>query len=169
MEKQETNQRMWVIFSIVALTAALLIFAGSFLLIRNRSENIAGPAPSQITSSIISEMNYSDLAEVSPTQLSKHYSIPDGMIEASSLYMSKSSDNASELACFQLTDKSKFSEFQAVVTEHINSKAAGFKSLNPTQYNAIKNASVAQNGKYVLVSVGSNSTADAKLFNDLLK
>jgi hypothetical protein len=83
--------------------------------------------------------------------------------------MSRSSDSASELACFQLSDISKFKELQTAVTNHLNSKAAGFKSLNPVQYNALKNAAVIQNGKYVLVSVGSNSTADAKLFNDILK
>lgn len=169
MDKEQINQKKWIIFSVIALTAAIIIFAGSFLLIHNKTENAAGPAPAQITARIISEMNYSDLAEVSATQLSKHYSIPDGIIADSSLYMSKSSDNASELACFQLTDKSKFAALQTAVTEHINSKAAGFKSLNPTQYNVLKNAAVTQNGKYVLVSVGSNSTADAKLFNEILK
>ncbi len=169
MLKQEVNQRIWVIFSVIALTVALLIFTGSILLIHDRAENATGPAPSQITAKIISEMHYTDLAEVSPAQLSKHYTIPDEMVTASSLYMSKSSDNASELACFQLSNKSKYEDFQAVITEHLNSKAAGFKSLNPTQYNALKNAAVAQSGRYVLVSVGSNSAADAKLFNDILK
>ncbi len=169
MEKERITQKNWVVFSIIALVAALAIFAGSFLLIRSRTANAAGPLPAQIAAQIIEEMNYTDLTEVSPTQLSKHYSIPDGVIADSSLYMSKSSDSASELACFQLTDKSKFAQLQTAVTDHINSKAAGFKSLNPTQYNALKNASVTQNGKYVLVSVGSNATADAKIFNDILK
>jgi|GEM_PF-823372 len=169
VDQEEKSQKRWLIFSVIALTAALVIFAGSYLLVRNRVENKAGPAPSQIIVQIINEMHYSDLAEVSSAQLSKHYSIPDGVISASSLYMSKSSDNASELVCFQLTDKSKLTELQTAVAEHINSKAAGFKSLNPTQYNALKNATVTQNGKYVFVSVGSNSTADAKLFNEILK
>ena len=168
MGKEDINQKKWVSFSIIALVAALLIFAGSFILVRNRTKN-AELTPSQITAHIISEMNYSDLTQVSASQLSKHYSIPDGVIIASSLYMSKSSDNASELACFQLTDKTKFDALQTAVTNHIKSKAAGFKSLNPTQYNALKNVSVTQNGKYVLVSVGSNSTADVKLFNEILK
>jgi hypothetical protein len=83
--------------------------------------------------------------------------------------MSRSSDSASELACFYLTDKSKIEQLQTAVTDHLNSKAAGFKSLNPAQYNALKNASVTQKGRYVLVSVGSNPAADAKLFNEILK
>ena len=163
------NKRRWIIFSIVALVVALAIFVGWFILVVNTKENSLHATPAQITTRIISKMDYADMAEVSWNQLSKHYSIPDGIIVDSSLYMSKSSDSASELACFLLTDKSKFTELRTAITNHINAKAAGFKSLNPTQYNALKSCTITQNGKYVLVSVGSNASADAKLFDELLK
>lgn len=169
MQREEISQKKWIIFIVVALLLSIIIFASSILLVRNKAESIAGPLPAQITSKIVSEMNYTDLVEVSPTQLSKHYNIPIGVIADSSLYMSKASDNASELACFLLTDKTKFAQLNEAVKSHITSKAAGFKSLNPTQYNVLKNASVTQKGKYVLVSVGSNASEDAKLFNDLVK
>jgi hypothetical protein len=161
--------KKWIIFSVVALVAALVIMLGSYVLFQNSRENAEPFKPAQITARIISEMNRTDLAEVSGSQLSKHYDIPDGVIIDSSLYMSRSSDSASELACFYLVDKSQFAQLQTAVTAHLNSKAAGFKSLNPAQYNALKNASVTQKGKYVLVSVGSNPAADAKLFNEILK
>lgn len=169
MSKGEISQKRWIVFIVVALSLSIMIFAGSFQLVHSKTENAAGPVPSQITQSIISEMNYKDLVEVSSSQLSKHYDIPDGVIADSSLYMSKASDSASELACFQLTDKAKFDELHTIITSHLNSKSNGFKSLNPTQYNALKNATVVQQGKYVLVSVGSNSAADEKLFRDLVK
>jgi len=162
-------RKKWIVFSITVAIAVFVIVVMSFIFVRNNIKNASRPTPVQITTQIISEMNHLDLVEVSASQFSKHYSIPDGVIVDSSLYMSKSSDSASELACFLLTDKSKFIELQTAVTSHINSKAAGFKSLNPTQYNILKSASITQNGKYVLVSVGSNPAADAKLFNDLLK
>ena len=162
-------RKKWIVFSVTALILVLAIAVISFIFVRNHIKNASRPTPAQITTHIISEMNHSDLVEVSPSQFSKHYNIPDGIIADSSLYMSKSSDSASELVCFLLTDKSKFIELQTAVTSHINSKAAGFKSLNPTQYNILKSASITQSGKYVLVSVGSNPAADAKLFNDLLK
>ena len=135
----------------------------------NMKKNASHPTPARITAQIISKMDYTDMAEVSLNQLSKHYSIPDGVISDSSLYMSKSSDSASELACFLLTDKSKFAQLKTAITNHVNSKAAGFKSLNPTQYNALKNCMITQNGKYVLVSVGSDAEADTKMFGDILK
>jgi hypothetical protein len=163
------EDKRWLVLSAAALVLALCIFAGSFILFFNRSKNSSGLVPAQITARIISEMNYSDLVEVSPTQLSKHYDIPDGVIADSSLYMSKTSDSAAELACFQLTDSSKYDQLQSAISNHINSKAAGFKTLNPTQYNALKNAEITRAEKYVLVSVGSNSAADAKLFHEIVK
>lgn len=163
------DKKRWTIFSIVALVVAFAIFAGGFAIVKNMRDNAVRPAPAQITTRIISEMKYTNLAEVSRAQLSKHYSIPEGVIADSSLYMSKSSDSASELACFLLKDKSKFAQLQTSITNHINNKAVGFKSLNPAQYNVLKNYSITQNGKYVLVSIGSNETAEAKMFNEILK
>lgn len=163
------NKKRWTIFSIVALIVALAIFAGGFILVVNTKKNSLHTTPAQITTLIINQMDYTDMAEVSYNQLSKHYSIPDGIIADSSLYMSKSSDSASELACFLLTDKSRFTQLNTAITNHINAKAVGFKSLNPTQYNALKSCTITQNGKYVLVSVGSNASADANLFEELLK
>nr|WP_319487449.1 DUF4358 domain-containing protein [uncultured Caproiciproducens sp.] len=168
MNKIVMNKRKWNFFSTTALIVAFAIFAGSFLLVRNMKENVAGPAPARVTAKIISEMHYSNMIVVSQSQLSKHYSIPDAVITDSSLYMSKSSDNAAELACFLLTDKSKFSELKSAVTSHINSKAAGFKSLNPAQYTLLKNYVIVQQGKYVLVSVGNNASSDEKLFVEIL-
>lgn len=169
--KTETldDRKKWIIFSAVALVTAAIILTVSCVLFRNIRENAEPFKPAQITARIISKMNRTDLTEVSSSQLSKHYNIPDGVVLESSLYMSRSSDSASELACFYLTDKSQFTQLQAAITNHLNSKAAGFKSLNPAQYNALKNASVTQKGRYVLVSVGSDPAADAKLFYEMLK
>lgn len=169
MNKIVMSERGWKIFSTTALIVAIIIFAGSFFLVRNMKENQTGPSPASVTAKIISEMHYSDMIEVSQSQLSKHYSIPDGVVADSSLYMSRSSDSASEVACFLLTDKSKFSKLKLAVTDHINSKAAGFKSLNPTQYSLLKNFVIVQQGRYVLVSVGHNASSDEKLFVEILK
>ncbi|WP_167875220.1 DUF4358 domain-containing protein [Caproiciproducens galactitolivorans] len=169
MNKIVMDRKKWMIFSVLVLAVAIAVFVSVFIVFKNRKENAKGPAPSRITESIISEMHYTDLVEVSPNQLYRHYSIPDGVISDSSLYMSKSSDSAAELACFLLQDKSKFEELKDAVTDHINSKAAGFKGLNPTQYNFLKNYVIVQKGRYVLVSVGSNASADGKFFNDLFK
>lgn len=169
MSRIVLSRKGWKIFSIAALLIAFAIFGGSFFWAKNVKENSVGPSPASITAEIISEMNYSDMIEVSQNQLSKHYSIPDGIITDSSLYMSKSSDSASEIACFLLTDKSKFSELKAAAANHINSKAAGFKSLNPEQYNLLKNFVIVQQGRYVLVTVGNKASTNEKLFTEIVE
>jgi hypothetical protein len=163
------DEKRWTIFSVVALIIAFAVLAGGFFFVKNAKENAVRLAPNAITSKIISAMNFADLAEVSKSQLSKHYDIPEGVISDSSLYMSKSSDSASELACFLLKDKSKFTQLQASIMDRINAKATGFKSLNPAQYNNLKNCLIIRNGKYVLVSVGNNNSAVEKLFNEMLQ
>lgn len=164
-------QKRWTILSVVALIIAFAVLVGGFLFIKNMTTNKKAEqlTPSKITAQIISAMNYTDLSEVSQSQLAKHYDIPDGVISDSSVYMSKSSDSASELSCFLLADSSKFHLLQTSIMNHINLKATGFKNLNPAQYALLKNCLITQNGKYVLVSVDSNSATEAKLFNEMFQ
>ncbi|MVB12426.1 hypothetical protein CAFE_31650 [Caprobacter fermentans] len=168
MEKAEQSRKKWIIFTVVTLIFTIAILTGAFLMVHHIRENYARYSPDQITQRIMKELEPEDLVKVEPGQISKHYDIPDGVVEASSLYMSKSSESASELACFLLTDTSKYDQLQQAIHAHISAKASGFKSLNPTQYNALKNVLISQKGRYVLVSVGSVTTAEEKLFLDLL-
>ena len=163
------DNNKWRIFSITVVIAALIFFIGGFFAAKNIKENKADIEPSFITAKIIKEMHYKNLVPVSPNQVSKHYSIQNGIIDNCSIYTSKSSDNASELACFLLSDKAKFEELKPIITAHINKKALGFKSLNPAQYKLLQSAEIVQRGRYVLVSVGSNAATDTKLFTEILK
>lgn len=167
MDKKEAGKKKIIIFSVTAIICAVLFFIAGFMIIKNMRANYEKYRPDQITETIINNMKYTDLVKVDKNQVSKHYSIPNGTVSDYSIYMSKSSDSASELTCFLLTDASKFSMLNDSVADHLNSKATGFKSLNPTQYQALKTAVVTQNGKYVLVAVGNNTAAAEKLFSGL--
>lgn len=167
MGRKEAGRKKIIIFSVAAIICAVIIFIAGFMIIKNMRANYEKYRPDQITETIISNMKYTDLAKVDRNQVSKHYTIPSGTVSDYSIYMSKSSDSASELTCFLLTDTSKFGALKNAVADHLNSKASGFKSLNPTQYQALKTAVVAQNGKYVLVAVGNNTAAAEKLFSGL--
>ena len=166
MDKAESNGRKWIVFSGIALLCAAAVFCMVFIVGHVR-ENAADYTPDQVTEHILSQQNTEELVRVDPEQIPKHYEIPDGVVSGSSLYMSKSSESASELACFLLTEVSKYEQLQPVITAHLNSKAAGFKSLNPTQYNALQNAVIARSGRYVLVAVGKESETQKKNFSSL--
>jgi hypothetical protein len=168
MDQAEQSGKKWVIFTIITLMCTIAVLIGAFLTIHHIRENYAQYTPDEITQHIMEALGPKDLVKVEPMQISKHYDIPDGVVEASSLYMSKSSESASELACFLLTDVSKYDQLKQSINAHISGKAAGFKSLNPAQYNALKNVLISQKGRYVLVSVGSTAASEEKLFLDLL-
>lgn len=168
MNQMEQSKKKWMIFTIVTLICTIIILIGAFFTIRHIKENYARYTPDQITEIIMDQLEPEDLVKVDSAQVSKHYDIPDDVVQASSLYMSKSSESASELACFLLTDSSKFDELNQAIATHINAKASGFKSLNPTQYNALKNVLISHRGRYVLVSVGNVTAAEEKLFLDVL-
>lgn len=167
MEQTEQSGKKWVIFSVVALVCAAAILVCVFFVVHRLRENYVQYTPDQITAQIVSELKPGDLVRVEPDQISKHYEIPDGVVSQGSLYMSKSPESASELACFLLVDSSAFEQLETAVTAHISAKAAGFKSLNPTQYNALKNVVISHSGRYVLVAVGSGTAAQEKLFLSL--
>lgn len=168
MNQVERSGKKWIVFTVITSICTIAVLIGAFLVISHIRENYARYTPDAITQRIISEVGPNDLVKVETGQISKHYDIPDGVVESSSLYMSKSGESASELACFLLTDISKYDQLKQSIDSHISAKAAGFKSLNPTQYNALKNVVIFQKGRYVLVSVGSMTAVQQKVFSDLL-
>ena len=168
MDGTEQSGRKWIIFSIVALVCAISVFACVLFVINRLRENYARYTPDQITARILAEQKPEDLAKVDSNQIPKHFDIQDGVVSAGSLYMSKSPESASELACFLMTDSSKYDLLESAITAHINAKAAGFKSLHPTQYNALKSVVISRSGRYVLVAVGNEAEAEEKTFLSLL-
>lgn len=156
----------WIVFSVLLL-CAIAVLGAALLIFKHFQENYARYSADQITNQIITELGYTDLTKIDQSQLAKHYDIPDGTVAQSSVYMSKSSESASELACFLLTDQSKFDTLKTAVNTHMSAKSTGFKSLNPTQYSELKDFLISQNGRYVLVAVGSNTDAEEKLFLSL--
>lgn len=168
MSESVSGNKKWLILSIVFLISAFILFLGGFYIFNRFKDNYVRYTPDQITDKIMNDMKYTDLVEVDKSQISKHYDIPEGTISDCSVYMSKSSESASELDCFLLTDQSAFDRLQTSVNTHISTKAAGFKSLNPTQYNQLKDFLIVRSGRYVLVAVGDNTAAEEKSFKSML-
>ena len=166
---EKAKGKKCTIISIILLICAISIFLGVFFTIKQLEENYVRYTTDQITNQIINEMKYTDFVKVDENQLAKHYDIPNDVISECSVYMNKSSENASELACFLLIDSSKYEKLKTIVTSHISTKAAGYKNLNPSQYNELKNFLITQKGRYVLVAVGNNTSAENKIFQNMFE
>ncbi len=161
------KNRRSLVLSVAFLAGAVLLFSVG-LFFYNRAESNATPlTPDQVTAKIIGELQYTDLAKIDPSLVSKHYNIPDGTVASCSVNMSKSSESAAELNCFLLTDPSKYGKLQDAVAAHIGTKASGLKSLNPTQYALLKNYLIERHGRYVLVAVGKDTDSVNKVFQSI--
>ncbi len=167
MRKIRFREKNWWVVGSILVVCAIAVLGAALLIFKHFQENYIRYSADQVTGQIISELGYTDLTKIDQSQLSKHYNIPTDTVAQSSVYMSKSSESASELACFLLTDKSKFEVLKTSVNTHMSAKATGFKSLNPTQYSDLKDFLISQNGRYVLVAVGSNTEAEEKLFRSM--
>ena len=167
MLSDATKNRKPLLISILFLAGAVFLFVGGILLYNRTEDNVAPCTPDQVTAKIIGELQYTDLAKVDPTLLPKHYNMSNGILTSCSVYMSKSSDSAAELSCFLLTDTSKYEKLQDAVAAHVSTKAAGLKSLNPTQYDLLKNYLIVRHGRYVLVAVGKDTDAENKVFQSV--
>ena len=169
MDLSEHSGKRWKIFTVIALLCAAAVFIGGHFLIRHLRDTSLRYTSDQITANIIAELKDTDLVKVEDDQISKHFDIPDGIVQECSYYTNKSPENASELACFILRDRSGYDALETAVTSHINSKSSGFKSLNPTQYNSLQNFLILQNGRYVLLAVGNNTKEEEKIFTGMLE
>ena len=168
MSAPEKKSKKALEVSIAVLICAVFAFVAGLVWLKKQKNDSANYTPEQITHTIITDLKYTDLVKVEDTQVAKHYDIPDGTVVSCSVYLSSSSESAAELSCFLLTDSSKYDVLQTALSAHISSRATGFQSLNPTQYQLLKNCQIVHTGRYVLVAVGSGADEEAKIFNDML-
>lgn len=168
MADAKTHANKQLILAIGALACAVLLFAGGFFILNHTKEDAAAYTPDQIVQKILDETKHTDLVKVDQSQVLKHYDIPDDVVSASSVYMGKSSESAAELSCFLMTSSSRYDELQKVISRHISTKAAGFKTLNPAQYKLLKDCKIVHEGRYVLVSVGNDNTQAENIFRSMV-
>lgn len=121
----------------------------------------------QLVDNVITQMGFSDLNQISPDQLSKHYVFPDGLIKSATVYMANSSDSAFEIACFELSNEKYTEQIDKVISDHMTTKAAGFKDVSPIEYEKVQQYTVKHKGAYTFVIVGEKSDAAAKLFESM--
>lgn len=163
------NGRKAILIAAAGLACIVAVFFLVISQIRQQRANAADYTTEQVVRSIIDEMKYGDsLVKVEDSQVARHYDIPDGVVSSCSVYLSSSSENAAELSCFLLADASGYEALQTAIQNHISSRAAGFQSLNSTQYQLLKNCRIVHSGRYVLVAIDGSAAEEVKLFQDMV-
>lgn len=155
---------------VLILIVASLILAGALRALRTAGTPDEVSAD-EITGQIVEKLALTNMTEVPRDQLTKHYSVnaePGVLLQDYSYYINQSANNGTEVTCFVLESEELFPELEKIVSEHIASKAAGFKEMNPAEYEMIQRYTVEQDGRYVLVAVTENNAAAVKIFLSML-
>ncbi len=157
----------------ILMVALILIISAVFSFLTIMQFGFSGNSKtqytaSQITSGVIKKMNYENLSEISPSNISKYYDIPDGTVQDCSLYISTRSDNFTEIACFKLTSESKRDTLTNIINNHIAEKFKTYQTSGDNTYSIINSRKTDIIYPYVFVAVTSDSEAAINAFEKLL-
>lgn len=170
MAKNTSQKRViplvFLLFVVVLALAAVFSFWATHR--KTSPEMPQDKTPSEITSTIITELKLTDMTQVPENQLSKHYDYPNPLISRMSVYMSTSANSGNEIACFQLYDPNEFLQAEQWIARHIATKAQGFKELNPAEYEKIENYRVELHGNYILLVIDDSPETAVRLFHSIL-
>lgn len=167
-QKQKNIILTVIIVFIIAVIAFILIFVTLSVHSRKNQTN-HNLSSNYIVTSVMQKMNYKNLSEISPENISKYYEIPDGVVSEASMYVSSRSDSFTELACFKLTDKSQEDALVKSVSEYISSKNNSYNGINGKEYQNISNGKTAVSYPYVFVVISSDSDAAVSAFNLIIE
>ena len=166
--KKKSNIGLTVlILGLILLIAAVLSF---FImnLINNKSDDEKIFTTSFITSEVVKKMNYDNLSEITSSNMSKYYDIPDDIIEDSSLYLSTRADNFTEIACFRLTSKDNQDKLIKIINEYISDKKATYSKVNDKAYAIANSAKTDICYPYVFVAIAPDSDAAVSAFESVI-
>ncbi len=169
------NKKFLTIASFVLIFAVALIsisIYNSYYNSHNSTNNENGiilpnPTTDKITTSVLNITGYNNLKKINDEDISSYYSIPDGLVYESTVYLSNMIESEEEVACFKLTDTAYIAQLEEVIRNHINIR---LKTLNSTsdQYKLLENYIVSQKDEFVFVSVGKNANLQSSTFNNIV-
>ena len=166
-QKQSNIALTILLIAIILIISSALSFLTVSLLGTEKKEKTEYTA-SQITSIVVKKMNYENLSEISASNISKYYDIPEGTVEDSSLYISTRSDNFTEIACFRLSSKDKEKQLTEVINNYIAEKTNTYKSIGGNAYSMISKSRTDIKYPYVFVAIAPDSEAAVNAFETII-
>ena len=126
------------------------------------------PDPAQITARIQKEIKFGDMHDIPADELKKFYTIPDGALQKSSVFISSMS-SSDEVAVFVAPDAAKTDSLKKAVDARIEQKTTDFKNYNPEQYSKVEKNVVEVRGNYVFFVVCGDSGKAKNIFDGYFK
>ncbi|MGN0551304.1 MAG: DUF4358 domain-containing protein [Acutalibacteraceae bacterium] len=153
-----------IVIAAVALSILAINLIDSSSPKQNIEAVITNPTTDKIAKSVLETSGYNRLKKLKQDNISKYYSIPEGLVLESTVYISKSTEKTDEIACFKLKNTSYYKELEEIITEHISSRLQGFN----TKDNKYSNYVISQNKEFVFAAVGEDSALQSATFKSLV-
>ena len=156
---------------IIAVIAILAIIASVITLsvLGSGNESRKEYTAYYLASEVAKKMNYENLSEISPENISKYYEIPDNVVSDSAMFVSNRSDSFTEVACFKLKSRVKEDVLSDSISEYLSAKAKTYQNVNEKAYNTVSASKTDVHYPYVFVAVSSDSEAAISTFETLVK
>ena len=148
-----------IIIVLIVIISVVLSFAVIITLFNNSEKEKKEYTASEITSTVVKKMKYENLSEISSSNISKYYDIPEGTVDDCSMYISTRSDNFTEIACFRLTSEDKQEQLIEVINDYIGEKAITYNNVGDNAYSTVTASKTDIKYPYVFVAVTPDSEA----------
>lgn len=155
------------ILAIIACVYVVTVYGHSADSESNKQEKTEISA-SFINKTVIEKMGYNGISELSGSDISGHFDIPDDTITQASVYVAESSSSSTELACFKLKEAEKSDEITTAISKHIAIKEKGFQE-SPKELEYIQNYVTVSTNGYVFMVISENADVAGKAFLDVVE
>ena len=131
VKKKQSNIALTVLIVGAILFGAAAMSAATLALINSQNSNKKVYTASYLASEVVKKMNYENLSEISPSDISNYYDIPEGVVTDSAMFVSTRSDSYTEIACFKLKSNESEKQLTKSIDNYISAKKKTYRRSLP--------------------------------------
>lgn len=171
VKKKHTQNNIALTVVVVAaiIIIAAILSVSMLTIFRGNSTGKKEYTASYLASEVVKKMNYENLSEISGSNISKYYEIPDGVVSDSVMYISTRPDSFTELACFKLKNQDKEEQLLDIINAHIADKSRAYQNVNETTSSVVSTSRIFDHYPYVFVVVSADSDTAVNTFASLIE
>lgn len=167
-KQKQNNIALTILIVALILTISVIMSFITVSLSHRTGSDKKEYTASEITSQVIKKMNYDNLSEISSSNISKYYDIPEGTVLDCSMYISARTDNFTEIACFRLSSEDRQEQLMQAVNDYIAEKTTTYKTIGDNAYSIITSSRTDIKYPYVLVAITPDSEAAISAFESIV-
>lgn len=168
VKKKQSNIALTVLIVGAILFGAAAMSAATLALINSQNSNKKVYTASYLASEVVKKMNYENLSEISPSDISNYYDIPEGVVTDSAMFVSTRSDSYTEIACFKLKSNESEKQLTKSIDNYISAKKKTYQNVDDKAYAVVSAAKTDVHYPYVIVVISPDSDAAVSTFESIV-